>query len=131
MSACQTASPSPRPPIGLPFSTTLEITLISGYALLNGSPWGLGPGGSSSPKLLLKARSCGSDRDCPWITTTSRVRHASAMASTSFWESGFARSTPLTSAPSGASRLDIAVVIAPPRFPGDVLDKVVRRYHGP
>jgi hypothetical protein len=44
---------------------------------------------------------------------------------------GFVTETPLTSAPSGASRLDIAIVIAPPQFPGDVLDKVFRRYHGP
>src|SRR5262249_50704172 len=65
MSACHTASPSPRLPIGLPFSTTLEMTLISGNSLLNGSPYGFGPGGSSSPKYLLNARSCGSDRFCP------------------------------------------------------------------
>ena len=30
LSVCQNASPSPRPPIALPFSTMLEITEISG-----------------------------------------------------------------------------------------------------
>src|SRR6516162_5772322 len=111
MSACQTASPSPRLPIGLPFSTTLEMTLSSGCALLNGSPYGFGPGGSSSPKFLLKAMSCGSDRLCPWKTTTSRSRHAASIVSISACGNDFDTSTPSISAPNGASRflIDIAI----------------------
>src|SRR5215472_327892 len=111
MSACQTASPSPRLPIGLPFSTTLEMTLSSGCDLLNGSPYGFGPGGSSSPKFLLKAMSCGSERRCPWNRTTSRSRHAASIASISACGNAFETSRPSIAAPNGASRILIDIPI--------------------
>src|SRR6266446_9858263 len=115
MSACQTASPAPRFPIGLPFSTTLDMTLISGNSLLNGSPYGFGPGGSSSPKWRLKARSCGSERRCPRTRRTCRSRHASSIASASAWVSDLERSMPRASAPSGASKFRIDSAIWPSR----------------
>ena len=55
ISACHTASPSPKLPIGVPsLLLTFEITLISGNSGKKVIPYGLGPGGSNSPKFLLK-----------------------------------------------------------------------------
>src|SRR5512138_3802429 len=44
MSACQIASPSPRPPIGTPSFLMLEMTFISGCSARKGLPYGFGPG---------------------------------------------------------------------------------------
>src|SRR5215471_18004422 len=82
----------------------IRDTVKSGGTLKKRLAKGIGPGGSSSPKFLLKAISCGSESFWSWKTTTSRSRHTSSIVLTSFCAIGFDKSSPETSAPSGASR---------------------------
>src|SRR5262249_17890070 len=93
-------SPSPRPPIGTPPDLMFEMTFISGCSGRNGLPYGLGPGGSSSPKKRLKARSCGSESRCSRQRMTRGSSHAWRIWAKTSGASGCARSTPLISAPS-------------------------------
>src|SRR5918994_5763508 len=102
MSACQIASPSPRPPIGTPPSLMLEITFISGWSARNGRPSGLGPGGSSSPKLRLKASTCGSESFWPRKRSTRCASQAARICANTSAAMGCDRSSPLTSAPSAS-----------------------------
>src|SRR5688500_353318 len=99
MSACQIASPSPRPPIGTPPSLMFEITFISGWSARNGRPSGFGPGGSSSPKVLLKASTCGSESFWPRKRSTRCSSQASRISLNVCSSIGRERSTPPTSAP--------------------------------
>src|SRR6185436_20969014 len=100
MSACQIASPSPSPPIGTPPSLMFEITFISGWSARNGRPSGLGPGGSSSPKFLLNASSCGSPSFCPRNRSTRCSSQAARICAKTSGAIGRDRSRPPISAPS-------------------------------
>src|SRR5215208_6969411 len=100
MSACQIASPSPSPPIGTPASWMLEITFISGWSARNGRPSGLGPGGSSSPKFLLNASSCGSESCWSRKRSTRCSSHAARICAKTGGAIGCERSSPRISAPS-------------------------------
>src|SRR5262249_59325639 len=57
MSACQIASPSPRPPIGTPSFLMFEMTFISGCSARDGPPYGVGPRGAGPPQSPLDAGS--------------------------------------------------------------------------
>src|SRR5687767_11480229 len=103
MSACQIASPSPRPPIGTPSALMFEITFICGWSGRNGRPSGFGPGGSSSPKWRLNASSCGSERLWPRKRTTMCSSHAFRISPKVSVDSGCERSTPPISAPSASA----------------------------
>src|SRR5579862_7549203 len=65
--------------------------------------------------------SCGSERFCPWKTTTSRSRHAAAIASMSACGKDSDKSTPATSAPNAAFKFLICMAIDTPssRLAGD------------
>src|SRR5688500_10979776 len=102
MSACQIASPSPSPPIGTPSCLMLEITFISGWSARNGRPSGFGPGGSSSPKLRLKARISGSASFWPRNRITRCSSHAARMSENTAGGIGRERSMPPISAPSAS-----------------------------
>src|SRR5260370_31145827 len=58
--------------------------------------------------------SCGSERLCPWKTTTSRSRQTASIASISACGNGFETSTPSISAPNVASRFLIDIAIGCP-----------------
>src|SRR5688572_3534174 len=103
MSACQIASPSPRPPIGTPSALMFEITFICGWSGRNGRPSGFGPGGSSSPKWRLNASSCGSERLWPRIRITMCSSHAARICAKTSDGIAWARSTPPISAPSASA----------------------------
>ena len=64
--------------MGVPCSfLTFEITLISGNSGKKVIPYGFGPGGSSSPKYLLKLINLGSLRFCFLNTKTNLSFHDS------------------------------------------------------
>src|SRR5581483_4747168 len=121
-SVCQNASPSPSPPIGLPSSTMLEITEISGgtsrrrpdcpvstpYCLAI-SAAGLN---SSSPNWRVKAMCCASLIGTPRKRSTRWSSQARRIASRSAGLSGSRISTPAISAPQPAAKGRTSTVIA-------------------
>ena len=104
MSVCQSDSAFPKPPMGRPFSTTFEITVISLYSRVDTFPPGIAPIGapSSSPNRPLNATSCGSSIVWSRISRTRCSIHASWISWMVPSSSGPPRSTSPISAPSAS-----------------------------
>src|SRR5215204_1345997 len=122
LSVCQNASPSPSPPIALPFSRMFEITEISGgISLLRPSVWVSTPYwlaisfaglNSSSPNWRVNAMCSKSVIGWPRKRSTRLSSHALRMASRSAAASGLLISAPLMSAPQPAAKGVTVIAIA-------------------